>query len=247
MFSAASSADLPGDAAPKTGTPIRRLGKPGSRLASVSGRRFVRFAKGIAFFLVLMGSITAAAKNKKKVLLPADVLQARTVLVLIDPQAGMAVDAPHANQNARDAVEHALMNWGRFMLANDVSTADLVIMVRKGNGRAVQPTIGGIPNNNRPVIFQPSDSGGRAGGSRGTPPMAGDPTSPQAPHPAPQVEAGQADDLFAVYRGRRQDPLDSPSVWRYSAKDALRSPGVPAVDEFRKLIVEAEKQQAANP
>jgi hypothetical protein len=28
-------------------------------------------------------------------------------------------------------------------------------------------------------------------------------------------------------------------------KDALRSPGVPAVVEFRKLIVESEKQRAA--
>ena len=36
------------------------------------------------------------------------------------------------------------------------------------------------------------------------------------------------------------------SVWPFrSAKDALRSPTVPAVDEFRKLITEAEKQQAA--
>jgi hypothetical protein len=36
-------------------------------------------------------------------------------------------------------------------------------------------------------------------------------------------------------------------VWRYAGQDALRSPGVPAVDAFRKLILEAEKQQAAQP
>jgi hypothetical protein len=53
--------------------------------------------------------------------------------------------------------------------------------------------------------------------------------------------------MFVVYRGKRDDALDSPAVWRYSAKDALRSPGVPAVDAFRKLIAEAEKQQAATP
>jgi hypothetical protein len=53
--------------------------------------------------------------------------------------------------------------------------------------------------------------------------------------------------VFAVYRGKRQDPLDASAVWRYSAQDALRSPGVPAVDAFRKLIAEAEKQQASNP
>jgi len=36
-------------------------------------------------------------------------------------------------------------------------------------------------------------------------------------------------------------------VWRYVGKDGLRSPGVPAVDEFRKAVVEAEKQLANNP
>lgn len=207
----------------------------------------MRHIKAVALCLLLMCCTAATAKNKKKVILPVDVLQARTVLVIVDPQAGMVIDAPNANRIARDDVEKALMNWGRFTLANDVSTADLVIMVRKGNGRAVEPTIGGIPNNNRPVIFQPSDSGGRVGGSRGSPPTPGDPTSSQRPDPTPQVEAGQPDDMFAVYRGKRDDPLDSPSVWRYTAKDALRSHSVPAVDEFRKTIVEAEKQLDANP
>jgi len=36
--------------------------------------------------------------------------------------------------------------------------------------------------------------------------------------------------------------LDSPPVWRYIKKDCLRpSPLVPAVEEFRKLIADAEK------
>lgn len=207
----------------------------------------MRWLRAFAFFLLLASTLHAPAKNKKKVLLPADVLQARSVLVLVDPTAGMAIDAPNANRIARDDVEKALMNWGRFILANDVSTADLVIMVRKGNGKVAQPTIGGVPINNRPVIFQPGDSGGRAGGSRGTPPTAGDPTAQQPTGVGPQVEAGSPDDFFAVYRGKRDDPLDSSPVWRYSAKDALRSPAVPAVDEFRKVIVEAEKQLADNP
>jgi hypothetical protein len=52
---------------------------------------------------------------------------------------------------------------------------------------------------------------------------------------------------MAVYRGNTDHALDSPAVWRYSAKDALESPSVPAVDVFRKLIAEAEKQQANKP
>jgi hypothetical protein len=41
--------------------------------------------------------------------------------------------------------------------------------------------------------------------------------------------------------------LERPPVWRYVAKDALHSPDVPAVAEFRKLIETAEKQQKSKP
>jgi hypothetical protein len=115
------------------------------------------------------------------------------------------------------------------------------------NGKIAQPTVGGVPLNNRPIIFEPTDSGGRIGGHSGNPSQVGDPTNSQPESPRPQVEAGQAQDMFAVYRGKREDALDSSAVWRYSAKDALRSPGVPAVEEFKKLIAEAEKQKAARP
>src|SRR5579859_7798042 len=106
--------------------------------------------KILAFSFLLAFSVTAAAKDKKKIVLPTDILEARTVLVVIDPDAGIALDSPNANRTARDAVERALMNWGRFRLADDVATADLIISIRKGNGKMAQPTIGGIPNNRRP-------------------------------------------------------------------------------------------------
>ena len=129
----------------------------------------------------------------------------------------------------------------------DASDADLIITVRKGNGKTVRPTVGGVPVNNRPVIFEPSDSGVRIGGHTGTPPDAGEGTSSQPQSPGPQVEAGAAQDMFAVYRGKSDNALNAPAVWRYNEKDGLRSPGVPAVDAFRKVIVEAEKQRAARP
>ena len=196
---------------------------------------------------LMMCCVVAAGKDKKKILLPADVLQARTVLVVIDPDAGISPTAPYANRTAQEDVEKALMKWGRFELATDLSSADLVITVRKGSGKIAEPTIGGVPNNNRPIIFEPTESGGRAGGSRGTPPMAGDPTGPRRSDPAPEVEVGTRDDMFAVYRGKRDNALDAPSVWRYNVKNALNHPEVPAVDAFHKLIVEAEKQLASNP
>jgi hypothetical protein len=207
----------------------------------------MRYRWSFAFSIALICCLAAAAKDKKKVQLPVDILDARTVLVVIDPDAGVDMEDPNANRAALQDVERALMNWGRFAMAVDVSTADLVVSVRKGNGKVAQPTIGGVPQNNRPVIFEPSDSGARVGGHSGTPPQSGDPTNSQAPNPHQQVEVGPAQDMFVVYRGKRDDPLDAPAVWRYNAKDALRSPDVPAVEAFRKLILEAEKQRAAKP
>ena len=83
----------------------------------------------------------------------------------------------------------------------------------------------------------------------GTPPMAGDPggMDPQFGGPHQQVEVGQPQDMFAVYRGKREHPLDASAVWHYGGENALRSPGVPAVDVFRKLVLESEKQQAEKP
>jgi hypothetical protein len=207
----------------------------------------MRCRKGLVFSILIMCSLVAAGKDKKKPVLPNDILEAKTVLVLVDPDAGVAADDPLANRNAQEDVEKALMKWGRFSLAMETSNADLIISVRKGNGKIVQPTISGVPINNRSVIFEPTDSGGRVGGRTGSPPGGADPTNSQPRRPSPQVEAGQPDDMFVVFRGQRNDPLGYPPVWRYSAKDALRSPSVPAVDVFRKLIAEAEKQRANTP
>ena len=118
----------------------------------------------------------------------------------------------------------------------------MIVVVRKGSGKVVQPTIGGLPTNDRPVIVQPTDNGIRLGGQKGRPPGSTDPP-PQDTHPTPQIEAGMTDDMFVVYQGGTGDPLDGPVAWRYMHKDALKSPSVPAVAEFRKAIEEAEKQQ----
>jgi len=207
----------------------------------------LQYRRGFTFSVLLLCCLIGYGKDKKKIVLPTDVLEARTVLVIVDPDAGVALDAPTANRTAQEDVERALMNWGRFTLVPDASSADLIISVRKGSGKMAQPTIGGVPVNNRPIIVQPTDSGIGIGGHNGNPPMAGDPTNAQPQRPTPQIEAGQAQDMFVVYRGKRKNALDSAAVWRYSAKDGLRSPGVPAVDAFRKTIAEAEKQQGAQP
>jgi hypothetical protein len=199
--------------------------------------------RSLTISVLLMSCLVATAKDKKKGLLPPDVLRAHTVLVLVDPSAGTDLQNPNANRTAQEYVEKALMEWGRFSLALDAQTADLIITVRKGSGKIAQPTLGGIPNNNRPVVLEPTDSGGRVAVQPGSPP----PSDPQ-----PQVEVGQSQDMFVLYRCTTKDdpnwnPLDAPPVWRYTAKDALQSPGVPAVEVFRKLIADSEKQLAATP
>jgi hypothetical protein len=195
----------------------------------------------VTAILVLASSLAFAANDKKPVL-PAYVLRAETVFVLIDPDAGTSPASPQANQKARDDVEKAIMKWGRFRLVMEPGGADLIVVVRKGSGKVVQPTIGGLPTNDRPVIVQPTDNGIRLGGQKGRPSGSTDP-SLQDTHPAPQIEAGMTDDMFVVYQGGAGNPLDGPAAWRCMNKDALKSPSVPAVAEFRKAIEEAEKQQ----
>jgi hypothetical protein len=192
--------------------------------------------------ILLLASLIpfAHAKDKKKIL-PAYVLQARTVLVVIDPETGISLANPNENQIAREDVERALVSWGRFTPVMDAQTADLVISIKCGHGRAVNPTIGGVPND-RPVLVQPNDSGIRIGAQHGNNTPVTDPGVESPPTPRPQTEIGPSDDMFSVYRGQVEYPLDSSPVWRYVAKDALRSPSVPAVEQFRKVIQETEKQ-----
>jgi hypothetical protein len=206
----------------------------------------MRYRLGVVCAALLILSVTASAK-KKKVLLPTEVLQARTAWVIVDPNAGVDVREPQANNLARSAVESALARWGRLQPVTDASQADLIIVVRKGNGRMVNPTIGGTrANDPPPMAGQNPDSGMNGSGpARTGPPLYGQ----SEPHP--QMEVGDEEDTFFVYRCEHMqdggNPLKSPPVWRYSGTNALHAPDVPAVDAFRRVIQEAEKQQDAKP
>ncbi len=199
--------------------------------------------------LLLLCALPLAAKEKKKkVFLTDDVLQARSVYVLVDPSAGVDVTDPLANRTARLGVEEAIRKWGRFELATDPYYADLVIMVRKGSGKAARSTVGGIPINNDPVMIQSPMPGGMPDNRPVNQSPTGDPSNPQqADSPSPQLEIGNPDDMIAVFRGHRDRPTLSPAVWRYSAKNALQGPSVRAVEEFRKVIEKEEKQRADKP
>ena len=200
--------------------------------------------RAFAFLTVmLVVAILAFGNDKKKPVLPVAVVNARTVVVLIDPDAGVSPPAPLANKTAQEDVEKALAKWGRLNPVMSGMLADFVIVVRKGNGKTVQPTIHGGPSpNDRPVVIQPNDTGIRIGGQKGRSP-GGTQADPQANGTGPGVAVGASEDSFVVYDGTVESPLDRAPIWRYVAKNCLHSPDVPAVEEFRKIFTETEKQQ----
>ncbi len=191
------------------------------------------------------------AKGKTKRTLPPYVLQARTIAVIIDPDAGLSIDDPRANQVAQKDVETALLNWGRFEPVLSTQNADLIVVLRKGTGRLVSQTIPDPRQNNRPGVITPTDNGILIEGQHG--PQANQSSVPQAgskPESVglhPKTEIGGSEDWFTVYEGGVTNPLDSSPAWRYVAKDGLRSHTVPAVAEFRKAVAEAEKAAGKHP
>jgi len=193
------------------------------------------------FAITILSLAPSIAKEKTKRLLPGYIVQARTIRVVIDPDAGEPLDNPSANYVARQNVEKALTEWGRFDILMDGQESDLVIMVRTGDGRGMRPTVRGGAIDQRPAAGQSTDSTVRVGAQHGTPPSMSDPMSP--PNRGPHIgnEVGPSEDSFEVYQGQVQHPLDSSPGWRYIAKDGLRAPKVTAVEEFRKAIAEAEK------
>lgn len=200
-------------------------------------------ARMTIFFLIVLGVTPLThAKNKNKQVLPDYALNAQTVLVVILPEAGEPLTSPTANRTAQDNVEKALMKWGRFRLVMEAQTADLVIAVRKGH--ASGPTVINSPTDSRPVIVQPTDGDIRVGGQQGRPPDLNNPGLGGPADRGPRIggDMGTPEDTFELYRGGVEYPLDAAPVWRYIAKDALNGPQVIAVERFRKVLDESEKQ-----
>jgi hypothetical protein len=193
--------------------------------------------------------VTLGFAKDKKPIMPAYVLTARTVAVIIDPSAGMSIDDPRANQDAQKDVETALLNWGRFDPVVSTRTADLIIVVRRGNGHLTNETIADPRQNNRIGAINPSDNGIAGAGQHGPQPNLSDDAGNGAsqPTPHPQMEAGQPSDSFVVYKGGEDRPLDTSPAWRYDASGGLSPHSVPAVAVFRKAVENAEKAAAKKP
>ena len=57
-------------------------------------------SKRLTLVVLLLSSLAASGKDKKKAPLPADILKAHTVWVVVDPTAGIDIEAPNANRIA---------------------------------------------------------------------------------------------------------------------------------------------------
>ncbi len=180
------------------------------------------------------------AKDKNKSSLPDAVLQAQTVRVVVSPDAGLSINQPTANANARDRVENALQAWGRFKIVYE-GDSDLVIAVRASNGQAASPT---IENGSTDTHISGVQYGKvTVGASQRHGPAMSEPTvNPKStgPHVGKQIDGGR--DLFAVYQGGPMYKISAPPLWKCERKNALKAPDMVAIREFRKAVDTAESQ-----
>ena len=128
---------------------------------------------------------------------------------------------------------------------------DLVIVVRKGNGKVVQTTVGDTPmlHGFPPVSWSttpPTRTTTRAGGRWGDP-GANDPSSARSePSHSPTASKPALRRICSSsIAGRRMIQACLPSRLRRSGgiqgSNVLEAPSVPAVEAFHKLVVESEK------
>jgi hypothetical protein len=170
------------------------------------------------------------------------------VAVVIDTTAGVSLRDPNANQTARKDVETALLNWGRFEPVMSVEGADLVIVIRKGSKGPADVAIADPRQNRRGGVVEPIDDGISVGVQHGPSGQQGSGTGRPVPQGGtatrPVEQAGTPGDVFQVFDGKVDDPLNGVPGWQYVKKDGLHSHDVPAVAAFRKAIDDAEKQAA---
>ena len=210
-------------------------------------------AAAVAMMISLPNS--AHAKDKHKGMLPVYVTGAKTVAVVIDPEAIDTPENPQANSVAAGDVQAALEDWGRFNVVQSTSSADLIIVIRKGSGRLANKTYPGQRQDNRQDVTDPTDSGGVLGAQHRN--QSNQPTGPGysgrsasdstadsgTNHPDSEIAGGN--DYLAVYQGRVDRPLEQRPAWRSINKDGLRPHDVPAVEDFKKALAAADKAAAA--
>jgi hypothetical protein len=197
---------------------------------------------------VFLVSLAGAQEKSIPQLYRRDIVDARTIAVIAYPSS--AVQDSQENQRARLEVQTAMLNWGKYQIESEES-ADLIMVVRRGHTETA--TVGGtaIP----PVLVDPTGSGVNIGIHRGqSPPLSRTGSAGAGSQPRTGSEVSSGEDLLEVYLGRKplsgdasrdptEYPLDEPPAWFYAATDALKSPKIEAVAQFKKAVEAAEKKK----
>ncbi len=182
----------------------------------------------------------APAKDKSKSSLPALILQGGDGCSHRQSRFGSA-----ARQSRREP-QCPIRRRARADEVGTLTGCDVSLHCRSGDlcSQGPRPQPDDCGRRSEPAAHRPATWRGstRVGIQTGTPPRTGT-GYPDDTTPRPGMEIGSPEDFFEVYRGQDANTLDGSPLWRYMGKNALRPPAVTAVEQFRKAIEEAEKQQ----
>jgi hypothetical protein len=175
--------------------------------------------KRLSLLLLFLVALSAAAKKSG---LPAELLQAKSVVVTVYPESGNTVassfNRPPIGEDLRviREVETAIKGWGRWKVVSTMNEADLVIAVRKGRI--------GTASVEFPV-----------------PPPNG-----ESKEVSLTAETGSPEDVIAIYSagtvvdtGSNRHNFDAP-IWRRVQANALEAPYMQGIQQLRREIEKAE-------
>jgi hypothetical protein len=168
-----------------------------------------------AFSVIAVFLFVSFSVAKDKSSFPKQIVIAKYVLVTSyfgDNLADSRV--PPLDRQAVIDVQDAIRDWGRYTLVYDRKAADLIILVRKGRKAE---TSNGI--------------GIHAGSSMPRPGIG----------PINDVDAGDPDDMVAVYNA--SIGTDTAPIWRDRMTGGLDGPEMKLIRELRKKVEAAEKSQ----
>jgi hypothetical protein len=198
----------------------------------------MKIVKFVAVLLALAAPI-ALAKDKRKDNKPSALFStARFVYVQAEDGAAFNPNLLPEDREAIGNVEDALADWKRYVVTDNRSEADLVIIVRKGRAVSTRGTV---------TAGAPSQIGGSYPGR--TP---GDPADPGDPNRGGMVgrgigvgtEAGLPDDTLRVFSITPDGKLSSSPIWWREMKDGLDAPEVIL---FRSLRTDVERAYPPQP
>jgi hypothetical protein len=158
---------------------------------------------------VLFSGAAWGQKKSRDTTLPGVILHARYVHVTAFTGDQFNPRVMQEDRVAVNDVINALKKWGRYAVTYEEKNADLIMVVRRG--KIVAAKVGG-------------------GVSTGTPGTV--------PFGVGGAEGGSPDDTLMIMEGGRP-PLDSPALWRRSARNGLQGPNPPLVEAFKNDVEQA--------